>query len=142
MTTVATMRGVTSLRMGSVPRARMASICSETFMEPSSLAMPEALRPETISPVSTGPSSLTMESATSRPVMLTAPNSFREVADCSARTQPVKKPVRTTIGSEPTPMESICVNISSMYRGLENRSPMAWAHSSAYSWTDATMLLA
>ena len=41
-----TTRGVTSLRTGSVPSARMASICSVTFMEPSSLAMPEALRPE------------------------------------------------------------------------------------------------
>ena len=114
MKTVATTRGLTSLRMGSVPRARMASICSETFMEPSSEAMPEALRPETIRPVSTGPSSLTMESATRRPVMLTAPNSLSEVADCSARTQPVKKPVRTTMGNEPTPMESIWVKVSAM----------------------------
>ena len=49
MKTVAMRRGVTSLRVGSVPRARMASICSETFIEPSSEAMPEALRPEIIS---------------------------------------------------------------------------------------------
>ena len=49
MTQVATRRGVTSFWMGSVPSARMASICSVTFMEPSSLAMPEALRPATIS---------------------------------------------------------------------------------------------
>ena len=33
-------RGVTSFCEGSVPSARMASICSVTFMEPSSLAMP------------------------------------------------------------------------------------------------------
>jgi len=38
---------VTSLRMGSTPSARMASICSVTTMEPSSLAMEEALRPAT-----------------------------------------------------------------------------------------------
>ena len=56
----AKMRGVTSLRMGSTPRARMASICSVTTMEPSSLAMEEALRPETMTPVSTGPSSRIM----------------------------------------------------------------------------------
>ena len=37
----------------------MASICSVTFMEPSSLAMPEELRPATSSAVSTGPSSRT-----------------------------------------------------------------------------------
>ncbi len=50
---------MTSFWMGSVPSARMASICSLTFMEPSSLAMPEALRPATSSAVSTGPSSRT-----------------------------------------------------------------------------------
>jgi len=114
MKTVATMRGVTSLRIGSVPSARIASICSETFIDPSSEAIPEAFRPETINPVSTGPSSLTIESATSRPVILTAPNSFSETAACSARTQPVKKPVRTTMGKEPTPMESICVKVSAI----------------------------
>ena len=113
MKTVAKRRGVTSLRTGSVPRARMASICSVTFMEPISEAMPEALRPETMRPVRTGPSSLTMERATRLPVMLTAPNSWSEVADWRARTQPVKKPVRTTMGMEPTPMESIWVKMSS-----------------------------
>ncbi len=55
MKTVAKRRGVTSFFNGSVPRARMASICSVTIMEPSSLAMPEALRPETMRLVSTGP---------------------------------------------------------------------------------------
>ncbi len=55
----------------------MASICSVTFMEPSSLAMPEALRPETIRPVSTGPSSRTMESDTSCPVRESEPNCCR-----------------------------------------------------------------
>ena len=62
---VATTRGVTSFFMGSVPRARMASICSVTIIEPSSLAMPEELRPATIRPVSTGPSSRTMPIDTS-----------------------------------------------------------------------------
>ena len=51
MNTVDTTRGVTNFLDGSVPSARMASICSVTFMEPSSLAIPEALRPATISPV-------------------------------------------------------------------------------------------
>ena len=45
ITTVETNRGVTSFLRGSVPRARMASICSVTTMEPSSLAIPEAFRP-------------------------------------------------------------------------------------------------
>ena len=60
MAMLAKMRGVTSLRIGSTPRARMASICSVTTMEPSSLAMEDALRPETMIPVSTAPSSRIM----------------------------------------------------------------------------------
>ena len=51
MKTVDTMRGVTSFFTGSVPKARMASICSVTTMEPSSLAIPDAFRPATIRPV-------------------------------------------------------------------------------------------
>ena len=43
---------------------------------------------------------------------MTAPNCWSEVADCSASTQPVKKPVRMTMGIEPTPIESIWVKIS------------------------------
>ena len=54
MMAVASMRGVTSFWTGSVPSARMASICSVTFMEPSSLAMPDELRPATMTEVSTG----------------------------------------------------------------------------------------
>ncbi len=60
MAMLAKMRGVTSLRIGSTPRARMASICSVTTMEPSSLAMEDALRPATMIPVSTAPSSRIM----------------------------------------------------------------------------------
>ena len=74
--------------------------------------------------------------------MLTAPNSFSETAAWRASTQPVKKPVRTTMGREPTPMESIWVKVSAMYRGLEKRSPTARPASREYSWTEATTLLA
>jgi hypothetical protein len=35
-----------------------------------------------------------------------------EAADCSASTAPVKKPVRITIGMEPTPMMSAWVKMS------------------------------
>ena len=112
MNMVAVSRGVTSLRVGSVPRARMASICSVTCMEPSSLAMPLALRPATIRLVSTGPSSRTMEMETSCPVKESAPKRASELAVCRASTAPVKKPVRTTMGSEPTPMMSICCRMS------------------------------
>ncbi len=88
----AEMRGVTSLRIGSTPRARMASICSVTTMEPSSLAIEEALRPETMTPVSTGPSSRIMVSETNWPVTAVAPKAESVAADCSASTPPVEKP--------------------------------------------------
>src|ERR1700679_3979261 len=45
--TVASTRGVTSLRIGSMPSPRMASTCSVPSMEPNSQAMPVALRPAT-----------------------------------------------------------------------------------------------
>ncbi len=112
MNMVAESRGVTSLRLGSVPSARIASICSVTCMEPSSLAIPLALRPATIRLVSTGPNSRTMDMETSCPVKASAPNRASEFALCKASTAPVKNPVRTTIGSDPTPMVSICCRMS------------------------------
>ncbi len=71
--------------------------------------MPDAFRPETMRLVSTGPSSLIIDRLTSSPVMAVAPNCASEEADCSASTPPVKKPVRMTMGREPTPMESAWV---------------------------------
>ena len=112
MTTAANTRGVTSFLVGSTPIARIASICSVTFMEPSSLAMPLELRPATIKPVSTGPSSRTIESETSWPVSDSEPNCCRVLDVCSASTAPVKKPVSTTMGSDPTPTKSACNNVS------------------------------
>ena len=67
-------------------------------MEPSSLAMPEALRPATISAVSTGPSSRTRVIETSVPVLPTCPYCARARDICSAMTAPLKNPVSTTIG--------------------------------------------
>ena len=71
--TMATTRGVMSLRMGSVPEARIASTCSVTTIEPSSEAMPEALRPATSSAVIAGPSSRTSASETASPVSAVSP---------------------------------------------------------------------
>ena len=44
----AIIRGATSLRIGSVPSARIASICSDTTIEPSSAEIAETTRPVTI----------------------------------------------------------------------------------------------
>src|SRR6478672_11268115 len=108
MNTVATTRGPTSFFMGSVPSARMASICSVTTIDPSSLAIPDVFRPATIRLVSTGPSSRTMEVDTSWPTSVIDPKRCNVLEVCSASTAPVKKPVNTTIGSEPTPIKSAC----------------------------------
>ena len=72
-TAMAIRRGVTSFWIGSVPRARMASICSVTRMDPSSLAIPLALRPATSSEVSTGPNSRTRVIETICPICPCAP---------------------------------------------------------------------
>src|ERR1019366_1380685 len=112
MKTVETTRGATSFFMGSVPKARMASICSVTTMDPSSLAIPDAFRPATIKPVSTGPNSRTMESDTNWPISVIEPNRCNVFALCTASTAPVKKPVRTTMGRDPTPIRSACWTIS------------------------------
>ena len=106
--TVATMRGVTSLRIGSTPNARIASICSVTTMEPSSLAMDDALRPETMMPVSTAPSSRIMDVLTNRPVTAVAPKEASVAADWTASTPPVKNPAKITMVADPTPMISPC----------------------------------
>src|SRR2546425_896730 len=74
---VANKRGRTSLRSGSVPRARIASTCSLTSIEPISDAMPELFLPATISAVSTGPSSRTIDSATTSPSSPTSPKVLR-----------------------------------------------------------------
>src|SRR5208282_5363204 len=84
MKAVAPTRGVTSFLVGSVPRARMASICSVTIIEPSSLAMPEELRPATISPVMSGPSSVTIPIDTSWPMSVIEPNRCNVLAAFSA----------------------------------------------------------
>ena len=82
----------------------MASICSVTFIEPSSLAMPEALRPAIMSEVSTGPSSRTRVMETTIPVLPTCPYCASARDICRAMTAPLKKPVSTTMGRLPTPM--------------------------------------
>ena len=90
----------------------MASICSVTTMEPSSLAMPDALRPATMRPVISGPSSVTMPMETSCPMRVMPPNRCSVFAEFRARSAPMERPVSTTIGREPTPIESACCMMS------------------------------
>ena len=70
--------------------------------------MPEPTRPATIRPVSTGPSSFTIDALTSRPTIERAPNWSSVMPDCSASTMPVKMPVSSTTVSDPMPIASNC----------------------------------
>ena len=88
-----------------VARIRIRSVA---IIGPSSAAIPEPTRPATISPVSTGTSSLTIEALTSRPTIERAPNWSRVNPDWSARTIPVNIPVSSTTVSEPRPIASNC----------------------------------
>ncbi len=112
MTELAITRGVTSFLEGSTPMARMASICSVTSWSrvrwpcrwscgrrPSSRSAPARAR----APWRAIPAS---RSATANRTAA----SVLEV--CSASTAPVKKPVSTTMGSEPTPIRSACMMVS------------------------------
>jgi len=70
--------------------------------------MPEPTRPATIRPVSTGPSSFTIDALISRPTIDRAPNWSSVIPELSASTIPVKRPASRTTVSEPMPIESNC----------------------------------
>ena len=88
MKTVETTRGVISFFAGSVPRARMASICSVTTIEPSSLAIPDEFLPATIRPVNTGPNSRTMPTETNWPSRESEPNRCSVVIVVQSQNRP------------------------------------------------------
>ena len=99
----------------------MASICSVTTMEPSSLAIPDAFRPATINPVSTGPNSRTIESETNWPISVIEPKRCNVFALCTASTAPGEKTAQHDDRQGPTPIKSACWIISAKYTGLRNR---------------------
>ncbi len=107
-TTVATTRGVISLRMGSIPNPRMASTCSVTTIEPSSEAMAVAFRPEISRAVNTGPNSRSSASETASPVRAVSPKRVNCAAEFKTTAPPTQSSATTTIRSEPTPITSIC----------------------------------
>ena len=77
ITTIASMRGRTRLRIGLAPRARTASICSVTAIEPSSAVIPAPTRPPIIKAVRTGPISRTSDIPTMRETNIFAPKRAR-----------------------------------------------------------------
>ena len=81
-------------------------------MEPSSAAIPEPMRPVSMSAVSTGPSSLIIDALTSRPTTGRAPNWSSVTPLCDVSAAPVNRPVSSTTVSDPTPITSNCSTMS------------------------------
>jgi hypothetical protein len=96
----------------------MASICSVTFIEPSSAPMPAPTRPLTTNPVTIGPISWMIEYRMAAGSMDFAPKCSRLLRLSSARTVPTAAPARATRGSDFDPISSNCRMISRISNGL------------------------
>lgn len=78
----------------------MASICSVTFIEPSSAPMFDPTLPAEMSAVTSGARALTRAMAINDGSHDWAPNAEREGRDCFVNTMPVTKPVRVIKGRD------------------------------------------
>ncbi len=86
---VASMRVTTRYCTGLAPDTSMASICSVTFMLPSSAPMPEPILPAHMIAVIIGPISRTIDTANDLGSMLKAPKLTRVGLSCNAKTNPI-----------------------------------------------------
>jgi len=86
----------------------MASICSVTFMDPSSAPIPAATRPLTTKPVITGPVSFSSENTITAGSMDFAPNRVKLSRVCRAKTTPVAAPANATKTNDREPISSNC----------------------------------
>src|SRR5580704_4361276 len=84
----------------------MASICSVTFIDPSSAPIPAPIRPLATNPVMMGPISLMMENTSIVGSIALAPNRTRLARDCRDKTTPVAEPASATNGSDLDPSAS------------------------------------
>jgi len=100
----ASTRVTTKNLMGLVDDTSIASICSVTFIEPSSAPMPEPIFPAQIKAVITGPISRISETATIPGSMLTAPKSASTGRDCIVSTRPIMAPVTEINGNDLYPI--------------------------------------
>src|SRR6202050_5078844 len=96
-------RGIINLRIGSVPSARIASTCSVTTIEPSSDAIPDALRPDTSSAVTAGPNSRTSASDTASPVNRVSPKTKKSRPCFQHDPAPKKDPRHNNDGQRADP---------------------------------------
>ncbi|MPN34290.1 hypothetical protein SDC9_181783 [bioreactor metagenome] len=106
---VAITREATTKLRGRVPETSIASICSVTVIAAISAAIPELIFPAQISPVMTGPSSRTMDTAITPGNNVCAPKSARTGFICMVSTSPMIKPVTTTSASDLLPSKNPCL---------------------------------
>ena len=78
-----------------------------TFIVPNSAAMAAPTRPATIKPVSTGPSSLHIETLTTASVAVSILTLWNWLYVCAASTMPVNAPVIKTTDCDFTPTKYI-----------------------------------
>src|ERR1700680_2379359 len=134
----ARMRVTANSLYGFTAEASMASICSVTFIEPSSAPMPAPTRPLTTNPVMTGPISWTIENRMALGSIDFAPKRTRLLRVSSARTVPTAAPAKATRGSDFDPISSNCRMISRSSNGLvtaahitfQEKLPRSPSHSS------------
>src|SRR5690606_25652555 len=79
---------------GLVPETSMASICSETFMDPNSAPILEPTFPAAIRAVNKGANERKRAMATKEGSQEVAPNSANDGLDCFVNTIPVINPVK------------------------------------------------
>lgn len=97
---VAHTRVTTKYLNGFIAETSMASICSVTFMEPSSAPMLEPTLPAHISAVTSGPNALMIAMPINEGSHDCAPKSSKEGRDCFVNTIPVIKPVTVINASD------------------------------------------
>ena len=97
---VANTRVTTKYLNGLMAETSIASICSVTFMEPSSAPMFDPTLPAAIKAVTKGAKARIMAIATNDGNHEVAPNSANEGRDCLVKTSPVIKPVSEMSGRE------------------------------------------
>src|SRR5688572_3729805 len=97
---VAKTRVTTKNWNGRTADTSMASICSVTFIDPSSAPMLDPTFPAAINAVTSGAKALIIAMAISDGNHDVAPNSAREGRDCLVNTIPVTKPVNVINGKD------------------------------------------
>src|SRR5688572_5657981 len=111
----------------STATASSASICSVTFMAPSSAPMPAPTRPATSRAVMSGPVSRTSAIASPAGIIASAPKRSSEARVCIDSTTPTDRPAVATSGIDFQPISNVCLAISRNSYGRRNASHKARA---------------